>query len=128
MRNLKLQLPLLILLVVTLSGCQHMKENLTLYDREYCGDLGKVGAHCNHAFKDQKRDIPKPQWDKERVGQICVNSQAYADIGSLEEQVCIVANCTYEEREMLRQADRRFKKLVDRANSARKALELKGEL
>jgi hypothetical protein len=106
----------------------NMKESLTLYNREYCGDLGKFGAHCNHAFTSKPRDIKKDQWDKERVGQICVNSQAYTDIGTLEEQVCVIADCTYEEREMLRQADRRFKKVIDRAKAARKTLELRGEL
>lgn len=95
---------------VTSAGCGTVK----VYDREVCGDLGSAGARCTHTLVDKVRDVPKAQWDRERVGMLCMSSQAYSDAESAVEQLCAVYQCDYQTRESLRAAFSRVRKLKNK--------------
>jgi len=48
-------------------------------DGEWCGDMGEDGAACFHTLSPDQRDIPKPEWDKERFGMICTRAENFAN-------------------------------------------------
>lgn len=98
----------------TLS-CGH----ITVFDREFCGDLGPEGAHCAHTLINKKRDIAKAQWDKERIGMLCTSSQAFTDGETAIDQFCTAYNiCDFETRESLRRAFVRIHGVQKRAHKA----------
>lgn len=82
-----------------LSACAQVK----IKDEELCADFGDDGASCVHTMNDQKRDIAKGDWDIERFGEICVQSQAIADWKAELEELCSISNrCTYDQKEAIR--------------------------
>lgn len=98
---------------IAIASCGHIK----VYDREVCADLGKYGAHCAHTLTDRKRDIPKEKWDKERVGQLCMTSQAYTDAETAIDQFCTAYNlCDYQTREELQKAFTRIKRVKNKSD------------
>lgn len=116
MRFKKRKMLLTVLFVALGSGC----GSVTIYDREVCGDLGAAGAHCAHTLVDETRDIPKPAWDSERVGMLCMNSQAYTDAETAIDQFCTMYNvCDYQTREAIREGFIRIQRVVLRAQIAR---------
>lgn len=86
--------------------------NIPIADSEFCADMGDIGATCVHMLSIGTRDIPKAQWDLERVGQICENSQAVADFKSELEKLCHVSGkCTYNQKKMMSNFFDRIKKI-----------------
>lgn len=100
--------------LVGLTSCGH----ITVYDREVCGDLGAAGAHCAHTLTDKKRDISKLAWDRQRVGMLCMSSQAYTDAETAIDQFCnIYPVCDFKTREELRAALARVKHVIWKAET-----------
>lgn len=65
--------------------------------------MGSEGAACFHSFSDESRELTKEQWDKERFGQICSDSDAFANWKKAILKLCRVSKmCTYEDRAALR--------------------------
>lgn len=86
--------------------------HVTVFDTEVCADLGSAGGHCAHTLTDATRDIPKPQWDIERVGYLCMNSTSFNDIETAVDQLCTTTGlCDYQTREALNLAFFRIKSL-----------------
>jgi hypothetical protein len=97
--------------VINLS-CAHYK----VYDKEVCGDLGDYGAHCNHTLVDKPRDIPKAQWDRERVGMLCLTSEGFNDTETVIDQFCQDnPRCDFVTRESLRAAISRVRGVIQYA-------------
>jgi len=91
-----------------------------VFDKEVCGDLGKYGAHCAHTLTDETRDIPKQEWDRVRIGYLCVSSEGFNDTETALDQLCQTTNlCNYETREQLREALRRVRGVVERSRGGR---------
>lgn len=94
-------------------GCGHV----VIHDKEFCGDLGVVGAHCAHTLTPETRDVSKENWDKERIGNICVNSRGWTDTETSIDQFCTTTDlCDYETQ----QAVVRIRAVVKKALAARK--------
>jgi hypothetical protein len=109
---------LLIALSIAINSCANAP--VTVYDREYCADLGPVGAHCAHTMISKKRDIPKAQWDIERIGQLCSDPRVFTDTETAIEQFCHQIPCDYQERQKVEEAMRRLRPVWKKAHNARK--------
>lgn len=117
----KLQKMLLIVSFAALSSCGH----ITVYDREVCGDLGNAGAHCAHTLVNKTRDVVKAKWDRERVGMLCMTSQAYNDVETALDQFCTAYNvCDYKTREAIAAALSRVRRVANKAFVAREDLKM----
>ncbi len=98
-------------------SCGHV----TVYDKEVCGDLGNVGAHCAHTLTDAKRDIPKAQWDRERIGYLCAKAEGWNDTETSLDQLCTTTNlCDFETRETLGRVKSRMRPVAKKALAARR--------
>lgn len=99
LRSKSLKIACAFLLALSLSAC----GSVVLHDQEVCGDMGDIGAICFHTLSDQERDIPKPDWDSERFGQLCMKPEAYAEFKAAILKLCRVSRrCTYQDLEALR--------------------------
>lgn len=117
MRKLKLLATLLIVLLsaVTVS-CGHV----TVKDKEVCADLGGVGAHCAHTYITQRRDIPKPNWDRERVGWMCMRAEDFSDAEDSIDELCRTTKlCDFETKDEIKKFKARMSPLVKKAKRAR---------
>jgi len=79
----------LILLSVLLTAC----SSIIIKDELGCADIGSQGATCAHLFSPDTKDIPKPEWDDIRFGQICFSSDAVGDFKQEIESLCSECNC-----------------------------------
>lgn len=80
------------------SGCAQVK----IKDSEWCGDVGELGASCFHTLSDRERDIPKDDWDKDRVGMLCTSSETFENWQTAIEQLCHeTKHCTYDVQEQI---------------------------
>lgn len=86
--------------LLLLSGC----ASVQIPDTEWCGDMGSEGAACFHTLTDESRDIPKPEWDNERFGQVCTTPNDFASIKSALEKLCSMAGkrCRYYVKQAIR--------------------------
>ena len=119
MRNFKgLAKPQIVLLIgIALSGCAHV----TVKDKEVCADLGGAGAHCAHTYINEKRDIKKVDWDKERVGWMCIRADDFSDTEDSIDELCRNTNyCDYETRVKISDFKFFMRPLVRKARAARK--------
>lgn len=106
----------LIFCLLLLSGCGHV----TIYDKEVCGDLGEFGAHCNHTLKPNPRDLTKEEWDKERVGWMCVDPTGFNDTETALDQLCTTTRrCTYKQRQAIESVKARIREIGNVASEAR---------
>lgn len=105
-----------LILLIFLGACS---SSLTVYDKEVCVDLDKDGAHCHNTYVSKSRDIPKPQWDIERVGQLCMGPTAYSDTEKALDEVCVKLKCTYEQHQILEQIKMNMRDLSVIAKMAR---------
>lgn len=103
--------------IVTVS-CSH----IPIYDSEVCGDLGPAGAHCAHTLINKKRDIPKAQWDVERIGQLCETSRAFTDKETAIDTFCNNNPnlCDYQVRQDIAAVRARLDPVAKKAARARK--------
>lgn len=112
---------LAMLLIGSLSeivSCGHV----TVKDKEVCADLGVAGAHCAHTYITQRRDIPKAQWDRERIGYMCMKADAFSDAEDSIDELCRTTNlCDYETQDQINQFKGRMSPLVKKAKAARAA-------
>ena len=108
----------LLFIVVVFSGC----GTVTVYDQEVCGDLGQAGAHCAHTLTNQTRDISKANWDIERVGYLCMNSQSFTDQETAVDEFCNnnQSLCDYQTRVALQTSLHRIHVVALKAMAARK--------
>lgn len=89
-----------ILSILVLSSCAQVK----LKDSEFCAGLPDGSATCVHMLSDATRDIPQPQWDIERVGEICETSAAFADLKGAIEKLChMTGKCTMDQKKQMAQ-------------------------
>lgn len=89
---------LAVLFLLSLTQCARIQVS----DHEYCGDMGSLGATCFHFLTAATRDIPQPDWDNMRFGQICTNDPngqqgaTFADIKATIEKLCSESkDCVY---------------------------------
>jgi hypothetical protein len=75
--------------------------------------MGTIGATCDHFLKSEPRDIPKAEWDDFRFAQLCISSEAYADVKREIEQLCSSRPnlCDYQTKEALYAFFARMEKL-----------------
>ena len=92
------------LLICSLCACGSVK----IKDGEWCGDAGSMGAHCFHTLTDEKRDIPKDQWDEQLVGQdhrfgmVCTQAENFANWKASILKLCSKFKvCTYAFKKQL---------------------------
>lgn len=82
-----------ILFALILSGCARV--NLT--DAEFCGDMGIEGAECFNLLSDQGRSLNKKEWDDERFGMICTQSETFTEWKSALIKLCnATRRCRYD--------------------------------
>lgn len=75
---------------------------MSIPDEEFCGDLGMDGGTCFHTLVSDHRDIPKPEWDVYRFGQICEEPKVFADSKAIIEKLCSISGrCSYEDKKKL---------------------------
>ena len=92
-----LNLLLVILFVSQLNNCSSVK----LKNGEVCGDMDKYGATCNHTFTDETRDLNKEEWDKTRIGWVCMKSDLFANWKAALIKFCNdTKRCTYEDEKL----------------------------
>lgn len=115
LKNSKQLKMLSISLCIGLTSCGHV----TVYNRRVFADLGKYGSHYAETLTDKTGDVSKAEWDKLRVGMLCMNSQAYTDAETAIDQACILLNCDFETRESLRKALDRVRPVKQRSLEAR---------
>jgi len=85
-------------------------------DEEVVADLGAAGGYAVHTLTDQTRDIPKAEWDRERVGYLCVNSTAFNDAQTALDQLCQETNlCDYQTRDAIQKASLRIHSALRKA-------------
>jgi hypothetical protein len=91
-------------LLLTLTAC----AKVSIKDAEWCGDMGFLGASCFHTLTPDTRDIPQPNWDEERFGQVCTKAKTFKDMKVAIEKLCSVSNvrCSYEVEEIIRNMDK----------------------
>lgn len=89
-----------VFLILFLMSC----SSVPIFDAEWCGDMGNLGASCFHTLTEESRDIEKAEWDAERFGQLCTKPQTFRDIKASIEKLCSASTvrCTYEIREVIR--------------------------
>jgi hypothetical protein len=79
--------------ILLLASCGRVKIN----DSEFCGDMGSEGATCFNLLSDKKREIKKEQWDEERFGMICSDSEAFLNLKTAIQKLCYVSKrCYYD--------------------------------
>jgi hypothetical protein len=121
MKKLNVLAKLLIVLLsvivsTTLSGCGHV----TVKDKEACADLGVAGAACTTTFTSQRRNISKSNWDRERVGWICMRSNDYSDGEDAIDELCRTTNlCDYETQKKIATLKSNMQPIVRKAKAAR---------
>lgn len=99
-----------------LSACGHV----TVADTEVCGDLGAAGAHCAHTLTAEIRDIPKAQWDSDRIGELCMNSTAFNDTETALDQLCQTTNlCDFQTQQAVTKALDRIRRVAKIARAAK---------
>lgn len=77
--------------------------------------MGGHGAFCSHTLTDAERDVPKAEWDIERVGMLCTTSATVARQLATAEKLCSLTwRCTYADRAAIEQ----LKRMVERTKGA----------
>ena len=95
-------------LSLLLSACGTVK----LKDGEVCGDMGSLGATCDHTFTSKPRDLSKAEWDAFRVGQLCMNSSLFANWKASLIKFCNdTKRCTYEEEKAIERVGKKLDEL-----------------
>ncbi len=87
-----------VILFVCLASC----AKVPIKDSEWCGDFGSEGASCFNTLSDNKRDISKEEWDKERFGMLCTKSQTFADWQASILKLCKASKrCSFENQKVI---------------------------
>lgn len=109
---------LIVLSSAIVSGCGHV----TVKDKEACADLGVAGAACTTTFTSQRRKVSKSNWDRERVGWICMRASDYSDGEDSLDELCRTTNlCDYETQQKVETLKTNMRPIVRKAKSARRA-------
>ena len=76
---------LLSLLIFALSGCSLVVPNVKI-----CADKGKFGAVCAYTrdAKKKKIQVSKQEWDRERIGQFCMDAEGLGKYQTFIEKAC----------------------------------------
>lgn len=81
------------ILIFVLSGC----NSIPIKNQEWCGDEGELGAECFNTLTADTRDLSPADWEQVRFGQVCTNTDNFADIKAALEKLCSkTGNCAYE--------------------------------
>lgn len=108
------------MLLIGLSSAIVSCGHVTVKDKEVCADLGVAGAHCAHTYVTRRRDIPKAQWDHERVGWMCMLADDFSDGEDSLDELCRTTNlCDYETQDQLNKFKQRMYPLLKKARAAR---------
>ena len=103
---------LFVIFVLSLSACaKNVIPNV-----EICADAGQFGAFCKFTRSGNSRNIEKPQWDMDRVGQFCMTPEGIGKYQKFIETACNHdRNCVDEANkaiELLRRMNIRVAKLL----------------
>lgn len=62
--------------------------------------MGPAGAFCFKMVSEAEREVPKPQWDQERVGMLCTSGENFSEFKGALLKLCKETKlCKYEEVE-----------------------------
>lgn len=87
---------LLILFALSLSASTCSR--IVINDHEICGDKGSLGASCFHMLSDGHRYLDFDSWAQERLGQLCLKAEAFANFKEALLKLCEqTKRCTWEE-------------------------------
>lgn len=110
-------MPLIALSIATAS-CGHV----TVKDKQICADLGVAGAHCNNLYVSKPTDIAKPQWDRQRIGWMCMSADDFSDGEDSVDELCRTTNlCDYQTQDQITQVKTLMTPLVSKARAAKKS-------
>ena len=80
--------------------------------------MGSLGATCNNVFKDKPVDLDKAEWDRVRVGQLCMGSTLFANWKAALIKFCNdTRRCTIEEEEAIKSVGKKMEELNNRKNN-----------
>lgn len=79
--------------------------------------MGPLGATCFTSLSGKERDITKEQWDKDRFGQVCTQSESFAKIKATILKFCEVnkKRCEYAAVEQVEDFNNKIKKASSKA-------------
>lgn len=83
-KRLTSSIALLTISLISLTSCR----TIELRDQEWCGDKSHLGARCSHTYSNVVRDVPKAQWDRERVGMVCSRAENFAENMAIIKKLC----------------------------------------
>lgn len=110
----------LAMLLIALSSAIVSCGHVTVKDKEACADLGSAGAACSTTFSGQRRNITQRNWDRERVGWICMRAADYSDGEDAIDELCRTTNlCNYETQQRVQQLKTNMRPIVRKARAAR---------
>lgn len=98
--NAKRRLSFTLMGVSLLASCARIEVK----DQAWFADAGKFGAAEIHTLSTYQRDIPKPEWDKMRVGMFCATGETFKEIKVTIEALCHMAGkglCTFEDQKKI---------------------------
>ncbi len=81
-------------------GCALSSCTVLVKDIEVCADNGS-GANCFHTLSEDSRDLNAADWAKERIGELCVSPDAFANWKEAILKLCDSQNCTFEMKQKL---------------------------
>lgn len=110
-------------LLIGLSSVTVSCGSVAVFNKEVCADLGVAGAHCAFTLSNppKRRDIPKPQWDKDRIGWMCMRAEDFSDAEDSIDSLCRSSNmCDYKTKERISQFKKNTASVVTKAKQSRK--------
>lgn len=77
--------------------------------------MGIFGAACFRTLSDKEREIPKAQWDLDRMGMICTSSGTFAEWKKSILKLCEVSKlCTFEIKQEIISFNEKIEKITQR--------------
>ena len=113
----------LAVLLIGLSSAIVSCSSVAVFNKEVCADLGVAGAHCAFTLSNppKRRDIQKPQWDKDRIGWMCMRAEDFSDAEDSIDSLCRSSNmCDYRTKERISQFKRNTAPVVTKAKQSKK--------
>lgn len=90
---------LCVLSSLVLSACSVSIPNI-----EMCRDKGKLGALCAYWLNaaETKRKVSLIEWNKKRLGMVCVSEKGLGNINAIIESLCQNQPCVEKVSELIK--------------------------
>lgn len=116
-----LKYKLLAMLLITLLSVTVSCGSVTVKDKQVCADLGIAGAECAHTLITNRQPLTKTQWDKQRVGWMCMSSGDFSDSEDSIDELCKTTSlCGYETQDQIAQVKDKMSPLLQKGKAAMK--------